>query len=133
MYIIDEIHSFIAKKVNKYRWFNIFHAITGRVYRFVFGWRDYETMEEFFERIRAEVWNIKFLCMDNRDSFKKIADKCNIESIIGKEYTWKLERFHLTVRTALSRFVRKGIRYSKSSSWHLKVYWLFIHYYNSTL
>jgi IS1 family transposase len=60
--------------------------------------------------------------MDNWDSFKKVADKFNIESLVGKEYTWKLERFHLTIRTALSRFVRRGIRYSKSSERHLKVY-----------
>ena len=62
--------------------------------------------------------------MDNWDSFKKVADRFNIESLVGKEYTWKLERFHLTIRTALSRFVRRGIRYSKIQSAR-KSYYIF--------
>ena len=79
-------------------------------------------MCEFFKGLVEEVENISYLRMDNRDSFKNIADKYGIKKLVGKEFTRKLERFHLTIRTALARFVRRGIRYSKSSSRHLKVY-----------
>ena len=77
--------------------------LTGKVHRFTFWWRDYKTMCEFFKGLVEEVENISYLRMDNRDSFKNIADKYGIKKLVGKEFTRKLERFHLTIRTALAR------------------------------
>jgi len=134
-YIIDEIYSFVERKENKKRWFNLLNNATRKVHKFVFWGRDIETMDSFFYNHIGveETKKITTLRCDNRDSFLTIARKIWLETLVWKERTRRLERFHLTVRTMLARFVRRWIRYSKNIIRHEKIYWLFIRHYNATL
>ena len=51
---------------------------------------------------------------------------------VGKEtgLTAHVERWNLTLRQSLARFVRKTLSFSKSDTYHLAVLSLFIHRYN---
>ena len=132
VYILDEFHSFVDKKGNKKRLFNIFGFNTGKVYRHTRWDRSFKTMDKFFKSLWHLTKKIRVLCIDHRDAFEKAAKKYGVEVVIGKEYTWKLERFHLSIRTAIARFVRRWIRYSKKLDRQKKVYWHYLYYYNTT-
>jgi IS1 family transposase len=90
-------------------------------------------MDEFFESLWPEVKKIIVLCIDHRDAFAKVAKKYWVEVEIWKAHTRWLERFHLTIRTMISRFVRRWIRFSKSLNRQKIVYCHFLYNYNSDL
>jgi insertion element IS1 protein InsB len=49
--------------------------------------------------------------------------------VLGKKYTQKIERQHLTLRTRIKRFARKTIGFSKSVQMHDLVIGLFVNRY----
>ena len=130
---LDELWSFVLKKSQK-RW--IWIALcrrTRQVVAFVIGDRSEDTCRRLWEEIPAP-YRLCATFSDFWDAYKKVFPEETHQSI-GKEtgLTAHVERWNLTLRQRLARFVRKTLSFSKSDIYHEAVLSLFIHRYNQTL
>jgi insertion element IS1 protein InsB len=111
---MDEMWSYYHDKAHQiWLWWAIDHD-TGDVVAFWFGTREYENLDKLIELLGSlelgEVYTDGNYAYFNRFS--------NINHIVGKANTQKIERKHLSLRTWCARLVRKGIRFSKSKLMH---------------
>ncbi|MDZ4877956.1 MAG: hypothetical protein CLLPBCKN_007391 [Chroococcidiopsis cubana SAG 39.79] len=122
---LDEMWSFVGKKVNQ-RW--LWHAIertSGKVLAYVFGTRK----DEVFLQLKALLlpFGISRFYTDDWGAYERHLDGSKHE--IGKRNTQKIENKHLNLRTRIKRLARKTICFSKTSIMHDIVIGLFINRY----
>ena len=122
---VDEMGSYVGRKKEP-RW--LWHAVdysSGKVLAYVFGRRQ----EEVFLKLKAlpEPFGITRYYTDYWGEYMRHIDPD--EHQVGKRYTQKIERKHLTLRTRIKRLTRKTICFSKSIQMHDIVIGLFINRY----
>jgi len=119
---LDEMWSYVKQKEQQ-RW--LWHAIdhqTGKVLAYVLGSRK----DVVFLKLKKLLtpFGITHFLTDDWGAYSRHIDPA--QHIIGKKYTQKIERKHLTLRTRIKRLVRKTICFSKSIQMHDIVIGLFI-------
>jgi len=122
---MDEMWRFVGKK-REPRW--LWHAIdhtTGAILAYVFGRRK----DEVFLKLKAllEPFGLTRYYTDHWGAYTRHLDP-DVHSP-GKRNTQKIERKHLTLRTRITRLVRKTICVSKSTQMHDIVIGLFVNRY----
>ena len=130
---LDELWSFVLKKVNK-RW--IWIALcrqTRQVVAFVIGDRSAKTCRKLWSRI-PKVFRRGHCFTDLWEAYQKVIPS-ESHTAVGKETgeTAHVERWNNTLRQRLGRFVRKTLSFSKSDVMHEICLFLFLHRYNNEL
>jgi IS1 family transposase len=122
---MDERWSLVGhKKHPRWLWPAINHA-TGR------GWADVRAphtdaaLESLMQRLKP--FGMEQFYTDGWGGYTRILDDEQHE--VGKHYTQKIERKHLTLRTRIKRLARKTICFSKSEWLHDIVIRLFVNRY----
>ena len=124
---LDEMWSYVGKKVNP-RW--LWHAIdhhTGKVLAYVFGRRK----DHVFLQLKAllEPFGITRYYTDSWGAYERHVDAA--QHIVGKEYMQRIESKHITLRTRIKRLVRRTICFSKTEQMHDLVIGLFVNLYTN--
>jgi IS1 family transposase len=127
---LDELWSFVLKKARK-RW--VWLALcrqTRQVVAFVVGDRSAQTCRQLWEAI-PEAFRGAHCYTDFWEAYAKVLPP-EQHTAGGKEsgQTAHVERWNLTLRQRLARFVRRTLSFSKSSQMHEACLRLFIHRYN---
>ncbi|MFN8454997.1 MAG: IS1 family transposase [Anaerolineae bacterium] len=127
---LDELWSFVLKKINK-RW--VWIALcrrTGQIVAYYIGDRTENSCRELWQRI-PQAYRHSHTYSDFWEAYQKVFDTGRHHSV-GKEsgQTAHVERWNNTLRQRLARFVRKTLSFSKSDTFHELVLKLFIHDYN---
>jgi IS1 family transposase len=127
---LDELWSFVLKKARK-RW--VWLALcrqTRQVVAFVVGGRSAQTCRQMWESIPA-AFRRAHCYTDFWEAYAKVLPP-ERHTAVGKESgeTPRVERWNLTLRQRLARFVRRTLSFSKSSQMHGACLRLFIHRYN---
>jgi len=122
---VDEMWSYVGKKKTP-RW--LWHAIdhrSGQVLAYVFGRRK----EAVFLKLKAllEPFGITRYSTDSWGAYTRHLDADAHQP--GKRNTQPIERKHLTLRTRITRLVRKTICFSRSTQMHDIVIGLFVNRY----
>ena len=128
---LDELWSFVLKKAGK-RW--IWIALcrqTRQVVAYVIGDRSEKTCRRLWKAI-PEVFRHAQCSTDFWKAYSKVLPETQ-HTAAGKESgeTAHVERWNLTLRQRLARFVRRTLSFSKSSQMHEACLRLFIHRYNN--
>jgi len=129
---LDELWSFVLKKARK-RW--IWIALcrqTRQVVGYVVGDRSQQTCQRLWEAI-PDGYRQAQCYTDFWEAYAKVLPAAQ-HTAVGKESgeTAHVERWNLTLRQRLARFVRKTLSFSKSEEMHEACLRLFIHRYNSS-
>ena len=127
---LDELWSFVLKKARK-RW--IWLALcrqTRQVVAYVVGDRSEKTCRRLWQAI-PEAFRRALCYTDFWEAYSNVIP-AQQHSAVGKEsgQTAHVERWNLTLRQRLARFVRRTLSFSKSSVMHEACLRLFIHRYN---
>lgn len=127
---LDEMWSFVFKKLEK-RW--LWTAIcrrTRQIVAFVIGDRSKDTCIRLWSKIPKE-YRHSFTFSDFWESYQLVFPEETHQSV-GKERgeTAHMERWYCTFRQRLARFVRKTLSFSKSDAFHHMTTKWFIHDYN---
>ena len=130
---LDELWSFVLKKVNK-RW--VWIALcrhTRQVVAYVIGERSAAACQKLWERIPA-AYRQAHCYTDFWQAYQKVIPAAQ-HTPCGKEtgLTAHVERWNNTLRQRLARFVRKTLSFSKSDAMHEICLRLFLHRYNLSL
>ena len=128
---IDELWSFVQKKANKHWIWLVVCRRTRQVIAAALGARDEPTCRRLWNRI-PQAYRRKYVYTDFYTTyfFCVVPEKQHRPSQKGTGQTNKVERFNLTLRQRLGRFVRKTLSFSKSEQMHEICLWLFLHEYN---
>ena len=130
---LDELWSFVLKKCQK-RW--VWLALcrrTRQIVAFVVGDRSADTCLRLWEQIPA-AYKRCATYSDFWEAYQKVFPQETHRSVGKKSgLTAHVERWILTLRQSLARFVRKTLSFSKSDIFHEAVLALFIHRYNRIL
>jgi insertion element IS1 protein InsB len=119
---VDEMWSFVeSKRQQRWLWWAIDHA-SGEVLAYVLS----DRKDKAFIELKAllEPFGIMQFYSDGWGAYERHIDP--VFHTVGKRYTQKIERKHLTVRTRIKRLARKTICFSKSIVMHDVVIGLFI-------
>jgi insertion element IS1 protein InsB len=130
---LDELWSFVLKRANK-RW--IWVALcrrTRQVVAYVIGDRSEATCQKLWSRIPDAYRNAH--CYSDFWEAYNLVIPADQHTAVGKEtgLTAHVERWNLTLRQRLGRFVRKSLSFSKSDKMHELCLRLFLHDYNRSL
>jgi IS1 family transposase len=119
---VDEMWSFVqSKQQQRWLWWEIDHA-SGRILAYVLATHE----DAAFLQLQAllEPFGIMQFYRDGWGAYERhIAP---VFHTVGKRYTQKIERKHLTLRTRIKRLARKTICFSKTILMHDVVIGLFI-------
>jgi insertion element IS1 protein InsB len=122
---MDEMWSYVHDKSQQYwLWWAIDHN-TGEPLAFVFGPQEQKSLKEL-RKLLDKNFSIDTIYVDGNHVYEQITDSW---VIVSKEFTQKIERLHLSLRTWCSRLVRKGIRFSKSFLMHRIVVGMVINFW----
>jgi insertion element IS1 protein InsB len=119
---VDEMWSFVeSKRQQRWLWWAIDHA-SGEVLAYVLS----DRKDKAFIELKAllEPFGIMQFYSDGWGAYEHHIDP--VFHTVGKRYTQKIERKHLTLRTRIKRLARKTICFSKSIVMHDVVIGLFI-------
>ena len=127
---LDELWSFVLKKAHK-RW--VWLALcrqTRQVVAYVVGDRSAQTCGRLWKAI-PDGYRRAHCYTDFWEAYAKVLPAAQ-HTAVGKESgeTAHVERWNLTLRQRLARFVRRTLSFSKSSVMHKACLRLFIHRYN---
>ena len=130
---LDELWSYVLKKVNK-RW--IWMALcrqTRQVVAFVIGDRSTKTCRKLWRKV-PKTFRRGHCFTDFWKAYQVIIPS-EQHTAVGKESgeTAHVERWNNTLRQRLARFVRKTLSFSKSDVMHEICLFLFLHRYNNEL
>jgi IS1 family transposase len=127
---LDELWSFVLKKARK-RWIWIALCRQSRqVVAYAVGDRSAKTCRRLWAAI-PDGYRIAQCYTDFWEAYAKVLPETQ-HTAVGKEsgQTAHVERWNLTLRQRLSRFVRRTLSFSKSEKMHEACLRLFIHRYN---
>ena len=130
----DEMWSFVGNKGNK-QWVWLAIDVDSREIVGVFvGKRDRSGAEGLWNSLPPVYRQCAVCYTDFWAAYDVIFPQTRHRSV-GKESgkTNHIERFNLTVRQRVSRFVRKTLSFSKKLDNHIGAVWNFIHHYNSVI
>jgi insertion element IS1 protein InsB len=130
----DEMWSFVGKKANK-KWVWLAIDVDSREIVGVFvGKRDRSGAEGLWKSLPPVYRQCAVCYTDFWAAYDEIFPQ-NRHHSVGKESgkTNHIERFNLTVRQRVSRFVRKTLSFSKKLENHIGAIWNFVHHYNSEI
>jgi insertion element IS1 protein InsB len=122
---VDEMWSVVGNKTPQ-RW--LWHASdhrTGVMLAYGFGSRQDDVLVQL-----KQLWTpfgLHHFYTDGAEVYQRHLEPA--QHTVGKTYTQKIERKHLTWRTRIKRFVRKTICFSKSIRLHDMVIGLFVNRY----
>jgi insertion element IS1 protein InsB len=127
---LDELWSFVLKKGRKHWVWLALCRQTRQVVAFVVGDRSAQTCRRLWEAI-TEAFRGAHCYTDFWEAYSKVLPP-EQHTAVGKEsgQTAHVERWNLTLRQRLARFVRRTLSFSKSSVMHEACLRLFIHRYN---
>ena len=130
---LDELWSFVLKKVRKrWIWIALCRA-TRQVVAYVVGDRSQATWQKLWEQIPSAYRNAH--CdSDFWEAYQNvIPDEQHPASGKDSGQTAHVERWNNTLRQRLGRFVRKTLSFSKCETMHDMCLRLFLHEYNCSL
>jgi len=130
---LDELWSFVLKKVNKrWIWVALCRA-TRQVVAYFIGDRSEVSCQKLWERIPA-LYRRGHCYSDFWKAYQMVIPS-EQHTAAGKEtgLTAHVERWNNTLRQRLGRFVRKSLSFSKSETMHEICLRLFLHDYNRLL
>ena len=119
---LDEMWSFVqSKQQQRWLWQAVDH-VTGEVLAYVLDTHE----DTAFLKLKAMLspFGLQRFYTDGWGAYQRHLDEK--QHTIGKRYTQKIERKHLTYRTRIKRLARKTICFSKSELMHDTVIGLFI-------
>jgi insertion element IS1 protein InsB len=123
---MDEMWSRVfSKKTPCWLWHAINHE-NGEVVAYVFGTREHEVLWQLMELLSSINIEIIKVYSDNNPAYHDAIPKNILK--VGKKYTQKIERKHLTYRTRLKRLARKTICFSKSIEMHMIMFGMIINH-----
>lgn len=127
---LDELWSFVLKKVNKFWIWIALCRKTRQVVSYAVGDRSKETGEKLWNKIPF-VYRSGKCFTDFYSVYKNIIPE-DQHYPVGKETgeTAHVERWNNTLRQRLGRFVRETLSFSKSDVMHEICLCLFLHRYN---
>jgi insertion element IS1 protein InsB len=126
---IDEMWSFVGRKGCQ-RW--LWHVIdydSGAMLAYVLGTHTDQVFLEWQQRLAP--YGITRFDTDDWGTYQRYLTP--EQHVIGKAYTQKIERTHLTLRTRIKRLARKTICFSNSIQMHDIVIGLFVNRYECGL
>ena len=127
---MDELCSFVGHKGNKSWVWLVLCRGTRQVLAAATGQRDAKTCQRLWSRIPA-AYRGKFVYTDFYETYFAVVPQRQHRPIgKGSEGTNHIERFNLTLRQRLGRFVRKTLSVSKGPKMHWWCLLLFLHEYN---
>jgi len=110
---MDEMWSFVGNKKNqRWLWHAIDHA-TGQVLAYVLAPHTDAALESLMTLLRP--FGITRFYTDGWGGYTRILDEDQHE--VGKQYTQRIERKHLTLRTRIKRLARKTICFPSLSGY----------------
>ncbi len=122
---MDEMWSFVSnKKQQRWLWHAIDHA-SGKVLAYGLADHTDAALKSLMQLLIP--FGIQQFYTDGWGGYARLLDEDQHE--VGKHYTQKIERKHLTLRTRIKRLTRKTICFSKSEWMHDIVIGLFINRY----
>jgi insertion element IS1 protein InsB len=122
---MDEMWSFVGnKKHQRWLWHAIDHA-TGNVLAYVLAPHTDAALKSLMQLLQP--FGIERFYTDGWGGYTRILEENQHE--VGKCYTQKIERKHLTLRTRIKRLARRTICFSKSEWLHDIVIGLFVNPY----
>lgn len=122
---MDEMWSFVGKKKQEpWLWHAIDHE-SGKVLAYVLADHTDAALKSLMELLMP--FGIQQFYTDGWGGYARLLDENQHE--VGKQYTQKIERKHLTLRTRIKRLTRKTICFSKSEWMHDIVIGLFVNRY----
>ena len=130
----DEMWSWVQYKKNQ-RWlWWIIDKKTGEVLGFTFGRRTNEVWKLLLEDLKEVLakYDVSYdiLYTDGHQAYQVLLfTALHVENNWGKNYTWQIERMHLTLRTRIKRLERRTICFSKCEILHDIIIGLFINSY----
>jgi insertion element IS1 protein InsB len=130
---LDELWSFVRKRANKrWIWIALCRA-TRQVVAYVVGDRSRATCEKLWQQIPAGYRSAH--CYSDFWEAYQLVIPAEQHTAAGKEtgFTAHVERWNLTLRQRLGRFVRKSLSFSKSDAMHEICLRLFLYDYNRSL
>lgn len=128
---LDELWSFVLKKARKRRVWIALCRQTRQVVAYVVGDRSEKTCRRLWRAI-PDAFRQAHCDTDFWKAYAKVLP-ATPHTAVGKESgeTAHVERWNLTLRQRLARFVRRTLSFSKSSWMHEACLRLFIHRYNN--
>ena len=130
---LDELWSFVLNKTrNRWIWIALCRA-TRQVVADVIGDRSQATCQPLWERIPAAYQQGH--CYSDFWEADQLVIPSEPQTAAGKDsgLTAHVERWNITLRQRLGRFVRKTLSFSKSEEMHEICLRLFLHHYNLAL
>jgi IS1 family transposase len=130
---LDELWSFVLKRANKrWVWIALCRA-TRQVVAYVVGDRSRATCQKLWAAIPIAYRRAH--CFSDFWEAYQLVIPAEQHTAAGKEsgLTAHVERWNLTLRQRLGRFVRKRLSFSKSDRMHELCLRLFLHDYNKSL
>jgi insertion element IS1 protein InsB len=130
---LDELWSFVLKRANKrWIWIALCRA-TRQVVAYVVGDRSRATCQKLWAAVPL-VYRRAHCFSDFWEAYQLVIP-AEQHTAAGKEsgLTAHVERWNLTLRQRLGRFVRKSLSFSKSDTMHELCLRLFLHEYNQSL
>jgi len=127
---LDELWSFVGSKKNPVWIWVALCRRTRQVVAWTWGERDQITCEEVWAKVPPS-YKSAFCYSDLLAAYQAVLDEKQHQACAKQEgQTNHIERFNLTLRQRLARFVRKTLSFSKSLFMHILSIRLFLHSYN---
>ncbi len=129
---LDELWSFVRCKAQvRWLWVALCRR-TRQVVAYVFGDRSEETCRRLWAQV-PEDYREALLYSDFWQAYQNVLPQAqHVPVEKGSGETNHIERWNLTLRQRLGRFVRKTLSFSKSDRMHEICLRLFVHHYNLT-
>ena len=127
----DELWSFVGTKRGRWWVWVALDAGTRQVVAMVCGDRSERTAQCLWDALPDEYRDSATVCTDFLAAYRAVVPE-DRHAAAGKEagLTAHVERFWLTVRQRVARFVRKTLSFSKCDRNHVGALWYFIRLYN---
>jgi insertion element IS1 protein InsB len=130
---LDELWSFVLKRANnRWVWVALCRA-TRQVVAYAVGDRSHATCQKLWASIPA-AYRQGHCYSDFWEAYQLVIP-AEQHTAAGKRsgFTAHVERWNLTLRQRLGRFVRKSLSFSKSDAMHMLCLRLFLHDYNKSV
>lgn len=127
---LDELWSYVASKKNRVWIWIVLCRRTRQVVAWMWGERSADVCRDLWAKV-PQNYKHAFCYSDLLEAYQKVLDAKQHQACTKQEgQTNHVERFNLTLRQRLARFVRKTLAFSKNLFMHIVVLRLFLHTYN---